>query len=156
MINARRAAGGVGYLLGDALEQELRGPLHVVKGGGERGAALVLGEPHLLELRHAPRRRLRGGGEGRRHLRLGFLVVRDEVIHILRFVVRKVLVVFPVLLAAQVLAVAVVVHAVRDFGLRRCDCPGQKPPFLAVKRSARPYKSTIENRFTVGKAKAAS
>ena len=25
---------------------------------------------------------------------------------------------------------------------------GRKPPFLAVKRPARPYKSTIENRFT--------
>jgi hypothetical protein len=26
--------------------------------------------------------------------------------------------------------------------------PGRKPPFLAVKRPARPYKSTIETRFT--------
>jgi hypothetical protein len=27
-------------------------------------------------------------------------------------------------------------------------CPGRKPPFLVVKRPARPYKSAIENRFT--------
>jgi hypothetical protein len=27
-------------------------------------------------------------------------------------------------------------------------CPGQKPPFLPVKRPARPYKSPIQNRFT--------
>jgi hypothetical protein len=31
---------------------------------------------------------------------------------------------------------------------RRQDCPGRKPPFLAVKRPARPYKSAIEKRFT--------
>ena len=29
-------------------------------------------------------------------------------------------------------------------------CPGRKPPFLAVKHPARPYKSTIERRVTVG------
>ena len=28
------------------------------------------------------------------------------------------------------------------------DCPGRKPPLLAVKHPVRPYKSTIENRFT--------
>jgi hypothetical protein len=28
------------------------------------------------------------------------------------------------------------------------DCPGRKPPFLAVKHPARPYKSTIENQST--------
>jgi hypothetical protein len=35
------------------------------------------------------------------------------------------------------------------------NCPGRKPPFFAVKRPARPYKTAIENRFTVGNAKAA-
>jgi hypothetical protein len=35
------------------------------------------------------------------------------------------------------------------------DCPGPKPPFLAVTRPARPYKSTTERRFTMGNAKAA-
>jgi hypothetical protein len=34
-------------------------------------------------------------------------------------------------------------------------CPGQKPPFLAVTRPARPYKTAIESRFTVENAKAA-
>jgi hypothetical protein len=34
-------------------------------------------------------------------------------------------------------------------------CPGPKPPFLAVKRPAHPYKSAIENRSTVGNAKGA-
>ena len=29
-------------------------------------------------------------------------------------------------------------------------CPGQKPPFLAVKRPARPYKTATQNRFTMG------
>jgi hypothetical protein len=29
----------------------------------------------------------------------------------------------------------------------RVDCPGRKPPFLAVKRPARPYKSAIQKRF---------
>ena len=28
------------------------------------------------------------------------------------------------------------------------DCAGRKPPFLAVKRPARPYKTAIQNRFT--------
>ena len=32
-------------------------------------------------------------------------------------------------------------------------CPGRKPPFSAVARPARLYKSTIQNRFTVGNAK---
>jgi hypothetical protein len=32
------------------------------------------------------------------------------------------------------------------------DCPGRKPQFLAVKRPARPYKSAIENRFTMERA----
>ena len=32
-------------------------------------------------------------------------------------------------------------------------CPGPKPPFLAVKRPARPHKSAIENRFAMGNAK---
>jgi hypothetical protein len=27
-------------------------------------------------------------------------------------------------------------------------CPGRKPPFLAAKHPARPYKRTVENRFT--------
>ena len=27
-------------------------------------------------------------------------------------------------------------------------CPGREPPFLAVKRPARPYKSAVANRFT--------
>ena len=32
-------------------------------------------------------------------------------------------------------------------------CPGRKSPFLAVKRHARPYKSAIQTRFTMGNAK---
>jgi hypothetical protein len=36
----------------------------------------------------------------------------------------------------------------------RAHCPGQRPPCLAVKRPARPYKSRIENRVVVGSAKA--
>ena len=35
----------------------------------------------------------------------------------------------------------------RAEGVVRHHCPGHKPPFLAVKRPARPYKSAIENRF---------
>jgi hypothetical protein len=35
------------------------------------------------------------------------------------------------------------------------DCPARKPPFLAVKRPARPYKTAIRNRFTLENAKAA-
>ena len=34
-------------------------------------------------------------------------------------------------------------------------CPGRKPPLLAVKRPARPYKIAIQNRFTVENAKGA-
>ena len=33
-------------------------------------------------------------------------------------------------------------------GLAR-HCPGRNPPFLAVKRPARPYKSPIQTRFPV-------
>ena len=47
-------------------------------------------------------------------------------------------------------------------GLRSLDepgllvrCPGRKPPFFAVKRPARPYKSAIEKRFRWGNAKGA-
>jgi hypothetical protein len=36
------------------------------------------------------------------------------------------------------------------------DCPGRKPPCLAVKRPARPYKSAIQNRFTAENAQGAS
>jgi hypothetical protein len=32
---------------------------------------------------------------------------------------------------------------------RMGGCPGRKPPFLAVTRSARPYKSATQHRFTV-------
>jgi hypothetical protein len=39
--------------------------------------------------------------------------------------------------------------------LRLAHCPGRKPPFLAAKRPARPYKSAIQNRFTVGNAEGA-
>jgi hypothetical protein len=35
-----------------------------------------------------------------------------------------------------------------DVGVSLASCPGRKPPFLTVKRPARPYKSAIENRFT--------
>jgi hypothetical protein len=35
-------------------------------------------------------------------------------------------------------------------------CPGRKPPFSAVKRPARPYKSATQTRFTVGNAKGTS
>ena len=38
---------------------------------------------------------------------------------------------------------------------RFAHCPGRKPPFWAGKRPARPYKSGVQNRFTVGNAKAA-
>jgi hypothetical protein len=34
-------------------------------------------------------------------------------------------------------------------------CPGRKPPFWAVKCPAHPYKSGIQNRFTVENAKGA-
>jgi hypothetical protein len=34
-------------------------------------------------------------------------------------------------------------------------CPGQKPPFLAVKRPARPYKTAIQKQFTAENAKGA-
>jgi hypothetical protein len=46
------------------------------------------------------------------------------------------------------------VGLLRELGLR-LHCPGRKPPFLAVKRPARPYKSAIQNRFTVENAKGA-
>jgi hypothetical protein len=35
------------------------------------------------------------------------------------------------------------------------DCPGRKPPFMAVKRPARPYKSPTQNRFAAENTKAA-
>jgi hypothetical protein len=38
---------------------------------------------------------------------------------------------------------------------RRDYCSGRKPPFLAVKRPARAYKSIIHNRFTTGNAEGA-
>ena len=34
-------------------------------------------------------------------------------------------------------------------------CPGRKPPVLAVKRPARPYRIAIQNQFTVENAKGA-
>jgi hypothetical protein len=34
-------------------------------------------------------------------------------------------------------------------------CPGQDPPFWAVKRFACPYKNAMQTRFTVGNAKGA-
>ena len=34
-------------------------------------------------------------------------------------------------------------------------CPGRNPPFLAVKRPARPYKSPIQTRFAMGNAEGA-
>jgi hypothetical protein len=34
-------------------------------------------------------------------------------------------------------------------------CPGREPPFLAVKRPARPYKSAIQNLFTMRNAEGA-
>ena len=37
----------------------------------------------------------------------------------------------------------------------RAHYPSQKTMFWAVKRPARPYKSAIENRFTMGNAKGA-
>jgi hypothetical protein len=33
------------------------------------------------------------------------------------------------------------------------DCPGRKPPFLAIEQPARPYKTTTERRFTTENAK---
>jgi hypothetical protein len=43
----------------------------------------------------------------------------------------------------------------RRFATALVHCPGRKPPFLAVKRPARPYKSAIETQFTMGNAKGA-
>jgi hypothetical protein len=37
----------------------------------------------------------------------------------------------------------------------RDHCPGRKPPFWAVKRPARPYKSPTQNGFAQGDAKGA-
>jgi hypothetical protein len=34
-------------------------------------------------------------------------------------------------------------------------CPGRKPPFLAVKRPARPHKNAMQDRFTMENAKGA-
>jgi hypothetical protein len=34
-------------------------------------------------------------------------------------------------------------------------CPGRKPPFLAVKHPARPYKRAVQTRFTMDSAKGA-
>ena len=39
--------------------------------------------------------------------------------------------------------------------LRLPDCPGRKPPFWPVKRPVRPYKHTVQNRFTTENAEAA-
>ena len=44
---------------------------------------------------------------------------------------------------------------VEDVFCRRRHCPGREPPFSAVKHPVRPYKNTIQNRFTVGNANAA-
>jgi hypothetical protein len=38
---------------------------------------------------------------------------------------------------------------------RTCHCPGRKPPFSAVKRPARPYKSAIQNGFPLENANGA-
>jgi hypothetical protein len=49
------------------------------------------------------------------------------------------------------------VGVVGDASVRRNGldpCPGPKPPFLAVKRPARPYKSAIQHRSTVEHAEA--
>ena len=35
------------------------------------------------------------------------------------------------------------------------DCPGRKPPKRVVTRPARPYKNTIESRFSAGNVKGA-
>jgi hypothetical protein len=43
----------------------------------------------------------------------------------------------------------------REALLRPAACPGQKPSLWAVKRPVRPYKSAIQNRFTVGNAEGA-
>jgi hypothetical protein len=40
-------------------------------------------------------------------------------------------------------------------GDEELHCMGRKPPFWAVKRTARPYKSAIETRFTIENAKGA-
>jgi hypothetical protein len=34
-------------------------------------------------------------------------------------------------------------------------CPGREPPFSAVKRAVRPYKSAIQNRFDIENVKGA-
>jgi hypothetical protein len=39
------------------------------------------------------------------------------------------------------------VEVPRCAGRARRNCPRRKPPFWAVKRPARPYKSPIQNRF---------
>ena len=40
-------------------------------------------------------------------------------------------------------------------GADPADCPGREPPFLVVKRNARPHRSAIQNRFTMENAKGA-
>jgi hypothetical protein len=48
----------------------------------------------------------------------------------------------------------VVGHLVED-ALGPVHCPGRRPPFSAVKRPARPYKSAIQNRFPMEDTKGA-
>ena len=61
--------------------------------------------------------------------------------------------------AAQELVVPADQRLAREHGVveaaEHADCPGRKPPILAVKRIARPCKSAKENRFTVRNAEAA-
>jgi hypothetical protein len=45
--------------------------------------------------------------------------------------------------AARVYVFAAVVAAVAGHAQQVAHCPGQKPPFSAVKRPAHPYKSPI-------------
>ena len=47
------------------------------------------------------------------------------------------------------------VHAAVRYGHAELVCPNRKPPVWAVKRPARPYKSTTQTRFTTEDAKGA-
>jgi hypothetical protein len=54
----------------------------------------------------------------------------------------------------NVLALALTLACRSSPPSRTPHCPSRKPPFLAVKHTARPYKSAIQNRFKSKNAKA--
>ena len=75
--------------------------------------------------------RHRHGGDG--------LLPAAGQVHLLHALVRLLLVGLVDQLVHQQLPLAVLLE----------DCAGRKPSFLAAKRPVRPYKSAIENRFTI-------